>query len=201
MNCNMPDFPVLHYLLEFAQLMSIESLMPSNRLNLCCSHFLFSVFPSIGVSSSELALCIRWPKYWSFNFSISPSSEYSGLISFRIDWFDLLAVQGTLKSFLQCHSLKATVWKFDAQPSLWSTLTSVHYYWKNHIFDYWTFVIKVMSLLFNKLSRLVIAFLPRSMAVVTVCSYLGAHENKICHCFHFFPIYLPWSDGTGCQNL
>ena len=94
MDCSMPGFPVLHYLLEFAQIMSIESVMLSNHLILCHPHFLLpSIFPSIRVFSSELALSIRWPKYWSFSFSISLSNEYSGLISFRIDWFDLHAVQ------------------------------------------------------------------------------------------------------------
>ena len=92
------------------KLMSIESMMPANHLILCCRLLLLpSIFPSIRVFYSELALCIRWPKYWSFSFSISPSNEYSGLISFRIGWFDLLAVQGTLRSFLQQHSTKASI--------------------------------------------------------------------------------------------
>ena len=102
-----PGFPVLHSLLEE---MSIESMMPSNHLMLCRPLLLLpSVFPSIKVFSNESVLCIRWPKYWSFSFSIGPSNEYSGLISFRIDWFDLLAVQGTPKSLLQHHSLKASI--------------------------------------------------------------------------------------------
>ena len=116
--------------------MSIESVMPSNHLILC--HPLLplpSLFPSIRVFSNELALCIRWPKYWSFSFSISPCSEYSGLISFRIDWFDLLAVQGTVKSLLQHHSSKVSIlWHsafFMVQLS-----QSIHDYWKNHSFDY-----------------------------------------------------------------
>ena len=101
------------------KLMFIESVMPSNHLFLCCPLlFLTSIFPSIRVFSDELVLHIRWPQYWSFSFSISPSNEYSWLISFRIDWFDLLSVQGTLKSLLQHHSLKASF--FGAQPSLWS---------------------------------------------------------------------------------
>ena len=107
MDCSTPGFPVLHYPQSLLKLMSIESVSPSNRLILCHPLLLPSVFPSIRVFSSELALHIRWPKYRSFSFSISPSSEYSGLISFRIDWFDLLAVQGTLKSLLQ-HFLKNT---------------------------------------------------------------------------------------------
>ena len=135
--------------------------MPSNRLNLCCPLLLPSVFPSIRVFSNESAVHIRWPKYWSFSFSISPSSEYSGLISFRIDWFDLLAVQGTLKRLLQHHSLKVSV--------LWCSAFIMvqlsHPYMttgKTVALTIQTFVGKVMSLLFNTLSRFVIAFLPRS---------------------------------------
>ena len=102
-NCSMPGFSVLHYLLEFAQLMSTESVMPSNHLILCHPLLLLpSIFPSIGVFSNESALCIRWPKYWSFSFNISPSNEHSRLISFRMNWLDLLAVQGTLKELLSC---------------------------------------------------------------------------------------------------
>ena len=108
MNCSMPGFPVLYYLPEFAQ--THESVMPSKHLILCHPLLLLpSVFPSIGVFSSELALCIKWAKYWRLSFSISPSSEYSGLISLRIDQFDLLAIQGTFKSLLQHHSLKASI--------------------------------------------------------------------------------------------
>ena len=117
---------------SWLKLMSIESMMPSNYLILCCLLLLLpSIFPSIGVFSSELALCIRWPKYWSF--SISPSNEYSGLISFETDWFDVLAVERTLKSLLQHHTLKVSI--------LWHSaffmvqLTSVHDYWKNQSFD------------------------------------------------------------------
>ena len=110
MNCSTPGFPVLHHLLEFAQLMSTESVMPSNHLILYHPLlFLPLIFPSIRVFSSESALHIRWPKYWSFSFIISPSNEYSGLISSRIDWFDLFAVQGTLKSLLQHHGLKTSI--------------------------------------------------------------------------------------------
>ena len=114
-DCSMQGFPVLHYLPELAQTMSIESLMPSNHSILCCPLlFMPSIFPSIKVFSSEWALCIRWPKYWSFSFSISPSIEYSALISFRIDWFDLLAVQGTFRSPLQYHSSKASILQLSA---------------------------------------------------------------------------------------
>ena len=114
------------------KLMSIESVTPSNHLILCHPLLLPpSIFPSIGVFSNESVLCIRWPKYWRFSFSISPSSEYSGSISFRIAWFDL-AVQGTLKSLLQHHSSKASsMLSFLYTP----TLTSIHDYWKNHSFD------------------------------------------------------------------
>ena len=113
MDCNTPGF--LHYLLKFAQLKSIESGMPSNHLILCRPLLLLpSIFPSIGVFSNELALHIRWPKCWSFSFSTRPSNEYSGLIFFRIDWLDLLAVQGTLKSLLQHHSSKASVLQCSA---------------------------------------------------------------------------------------
>ena len=115
MDCSMPGSPVLHCLLEFAQTRSIESVMPSNHLILCCPLLLLpSIFPSNRVFSSELALHIRWPKYWIFSFSISPSNEYSGLISFRINWLDLLAVQGTLKSLLQLHSSKASILQCSA---------------------------------------------------------------------------------------
>ena len=142
------------------KLLSIELVMPSNHLNLCGPLFLPpSIFPSIRVFSNESILHIRWPKYWSF--SISPSNEYSGLISFKIDWFDLLAVQGTLKSFLQHHSSKASILQCSAffmiQLSRPYMTTG-----KTIALTRWTFVGKVMSLLFNMLSRLVITFLPRS---------------------------------------
>ena len=198
-----PGFPVLHHLLK---LMSIESVTPSNHLILCHPLFLGpSVFPSIRVFSNELDLRIRWPKYWSFSLSISLSSEYSGLISFRIDWFDLLAVRGTLKSLLQHHSLKASILRRSAffMVQLSHPYMSIG---KTIPLTRWAFVGKGMSLLFNMLSRLVIAFLPRSkcltfMAVVTICSDFGAQENKVCHFFHCFLIYLPLSDGTGCHDL
>ena len=140
------------------KLMSIRSVMPSNHLFLCHPLLLLpSIFPSIRVFTNESALHVRWPKYWSFNFSISPSNKYSGLISFRIDWFDLLAVQGTLKSLLQKHLF------FGVQPSLWSN-SHIHTWLleKTIALTIWTFVSKVMSLLFNTLSRFVIAFLTRS---------------------------------------
>ena len=136
--------------------------MLSNHLILCRPLLLMpSIFPSIRVFSNESALCIKWPKYWSFSFNISPSNEYSGLISSRMDWLDLLAVQGTLKSFLQHHSPKASIlWHsafFIVQLSYPCMTTG-----KTIALTRWTFVGKVMSLLFNMLSRLVITFLPRS---------------------------------------
>ena len=141
------------------KLMSIESVMPSNHLILCCPLLLPSIFPRIRVFSSELALCIRWPKNWSFSFKISSSNEYSGLISFRIDWFELLAVQGTLKSLLQHHSSKASIlWRSD-----FFIVQLSHPYMTTRepiALTRRTFVGKVMS--FNMFSRLVIIFLPRS---------------------------------------
>ena len=142
--------------------MSIELVMPSSHLILCCPLLLLpSIPPSIQVFSSESALHIRWPKYWSFSFNISPSNEQPGLISFRMDWLDLLAVQGALKSLLQHHSSKASIF----QCSAFFTIQILHLYMttgKTIALTRWTFVGKVMSLLFNMLSRLVITFLPRS---------------------------------------
>ena len=110
MDCSTPGFPVHHRLWSLHKLMSIKSVMPSNHLIFCCPLLLLpSIFPSIRVFSNESVLCIRWPKYWCFSFSISPSNEYSGLISFRMDWFDLLAVHGTLKSLLQPHSSNSSI--------------------------------------------------------------------------------------------
>ena len=149
------------------KLMSIESVMPSSHLILC-RHILLlpPIPPSIRVFSNESTLRRRWPKYWSFSFSISPSNEHPGLISFRMDWLDLLAVQGTLKSLLQHHSSKASI--------LWCSAFFIvqlsHPYMtpgKTIALTRWTFVGKVMSLLFNMLSRLVIAFLPRSKRLLT----------------------------------
>ena len=153
----MPGFPVLHQLWSLLKLMSIESVKPSIHLILCHPLLLLqSIFPRIRVFPNELVLCIRWPKYWSF--SISPSNEYSGLISFRMDWLDLLAVQGTLQSLLQHHSSKASVlW---CSPFFMVQLS--HPYMttgKTIALTRWTFVSKVMSLYFNMLSVFVIAFL------------------------------------------
>ena len=161
MDCSTPGFPVHQQLWSLLELMSIESVMPSNHLILCRPLLLPSIFPGIRVLSSESVLCIRWPKYWSFSFSISPFCEYSGLISFRLDWLDLLAVQGTLKSLLQHHSSKASI----LQCSAFFIVQLSHPYMttgKTTALTRWTFVGKVMSVLFNMLSRLVTVFLPRS---------------------------------------
>ena len=180
------------------KLLSIKSLMPSSHLILCRPLLLLpSIFPIIRIFSRELVLCIRWPKYWSFSFSISPSNEYSGLISFRMDWLDLLAVQVTFKSLLQYHSSNASIlWHsafFMAQLSHPYMTTG-----KTIALTRRIFVGKVMSLLFNMLSRLVTAFLLRRKHLLT--SWLRSPSAMIlepkkivCHCFHCFPIHLPWS--------
>ena len=129
MDCSMRGLPVYHQLLALLKLMSIESVMPSNHLILCCSLLLLpSIFPSIRVFSNESALRMRWPKYWSCSFNISPSNEHPGLISLRMDWLDLLAVQGTLKSLVQHHSSKASI----LQCSAFFIVQLSHPYWKNH---------------------------------------------------------------------
>ena len=165
-------------------LMPIEFVMPSNHLILCHPLFLLlSICPSIRVSSNESVLCIRWSKYWSFSFSISPSSEHPGLISFRMDWLDLFAVQGILKSLLQHHSSKASI----LQHSAFFVVHLSHPYLttgKNIALTRWTFVGKVMSLLFNMLSRFVISFSSKEqasfnyMASVTICRDFGAHITE-----------------------
>ena len=154
--------------------MSIESVMPSNHLILCRPLLLLpSIFPSIRVFSNESALHIRWPKYWSFSFNISLSNEHPGLISFRMDWLDLLAVQGALKSLLQHHSSKAAILRCSA----FFTVQLSHPYMTRR-----TFVGKVMSLLFNMLSRLGITFLPRNkrLLISWLKSY-SAIKMKYCH--------------------
>ena len=161
------------------KLMFIKLVMPSNYLILCHPLlFLPSIFPSIRVFSNESALCIRWQEYWSFSFSISPSNEYSGLISFRMDWLDLLAVQGILKSFLQHHSSKASILRrsafFMVQLSYPYMTTG-----KTILLSRQTFVSKVMSLLFNMLSRLVIIFLPRSKPYDSTIPFLGLYPKEL----------------------
>ena len=159
--------------------MSIKSEMPSNHLILCCPLlFLSSIFPSIRLFSNELALPIRWRKYWSFSFSIIRSSEYSSLISFRIDLFDLLAVQGLLKSLFQHHSSKTLILRcsafFMVQLSHPCMTTG-----KAIVFTRWTFVSKVMSLVFNMLSRLVTAFFPKSkLLLISGCSLKLNHHMQ-----------------------
>ena len=172
--------------------------MPSSHLILCHPLFLLpSIFPSIRVFSNESVLCIRWPKCWSFSFSISPSNEYSALISFRMDWLDLLAVQEILKSLLQHHSSRATILQCSAS----FIVQLSHPYMttrKTIALTIQTFVGKVMSLLFNMLSRLVRTFLPRSKCLFI--SWLQSPsavileptpQNKVSHCFHCVPISLP----------
>ena len=175
------------------KLMSIESVIPSNCLILCRPLLPPSIFPSIRVFSSELTLLIWWPEYRSFSFSISPSNEYSGLISFRIDWFDFLAFQGTLKSLLQHHSLKASILKcldfFKVQLSHPYMTTG-----KPIALTIWTFVGKVMPV-FSNAVEICHSFSSKEqasfnfMAVVTVHSDFEAQENKVCHCFHFFMLH------------
>ena len=183
----MPGFPVHHQLLEPSH--------PRHPLLLS-----ISVFPSNKVFfSNESVLHIRWPKYWSFSFNISLSNEHPELISFRMDWSDLLVVQETLKSILQHHSSKASILRCSA----FFTVQLLHPYMttgKTIALTRWTFVDKVMSLLFNMLSRLVITFLPKSkwkefhfsfMAAIIICSDFGAQKIKVIHCFYCFLIYLP----------
>ena len=178
------------------KLMSLESVMPSNHLSLCHPLLLLpSLFPSIRVFSNESALHIRWPKYRSFSFNISPYNEYSGLISFRLNWLDLLAVQEILKSLLQHHSSKASI----LQHSAFFIVQLSHPYMttgKMIALTRWTFFGKVMSLVINMLSRLVMAFLPRSKQLLISWLHspsaviFGVPQNKVCHFSHCFPIYL-----------
>ena len=178
--------------------------MSSSHLILCFPLLLLpSISPSITVFSNESTLHMKLPKYWSFSFSIIPSKEHPGLISFRMDWLDLLAVQGTLKSLLQHHSS-------ILRHSAFFTVQLSHPYMttgKTIALTRQTFVYKVMSLLFNMLSRLVITFLPRSKRLLiswlqSPSAVILEHPKiKSWHCFHCFPIYSPWSDGTRCHDL
>ena len=181
--------------------------MPSSHLILCHPLFLLPpIPPSIRVFSNESTLRMRWPKYWSFSFNIIPSKEHPGLISFRMDWLDLFAVQGTLKSLLQHHSSKASI----IRRSAFFIVQLSHPYMttgKTIALTRQTFVGKVMPLLFNMLSRLVIAFLPRSKCLLMSwlqspsAVILETKKNKVSHCFHCFSIYFPCSDGTRCHDL
>ena len=161
MDCSPPGLPIHHHLPELVKLLSIESVMPSSHLILCCPLLLLPpISPSLRVFSNGSTLHMRWPKYWSFSFSISLSNEHPGLISFRMDWLDLLTVQGTLKSLLQHHSSKPPIRRCSA----FFTVQLSHPYMttgKTIALTRQTFVGKVMSLLLNMLSKLVITFLPR----------------------------------------
>ena len=177
--------------------MTIEWVMPCSHLILCHPLLLLPpIPPSIKTFSNDSTLHMRWPKYWSFSFSISPSNEHQGLISFRMDWLDLLAVQGTLKSLLQHHSLKASILRHSA----FFIVQLSHPYMttgKTIALTRQNFVGKVMSLLFHLLSRLVITVFPRSKHLLN--SWLQSPsaviwsppKNKVCHCFHCFSICLP----------
>ena len=206
MDCSTPGLLVHHQFPEFTQTHvhwvgdAIQSSHPFLLLP--------SIFPSISGFLKKSVLCIMWADYWSFSFSISPSSEYSGLISFRMDCLDLFAVQGTLKSLLQHHSSKASI----LQHSAFFVVQLSHPYMttgKTIAFTRQTFVGKVMSQLFNMLSRSVITFLPRNKCLLI--SWLQSPSavilerppppRKVCHCFHCFPICLSWSDGSGCHDL
>ena len=201
MNRSTPGLPLHHHCLNLPKPKSIESMMPSNHLILCCPFLLLpSMFPSIKVFPNEMALHIRWPKYWSF--SISPSKEYSGLISFRMEWLDLLAVLRTLKSLLQHHSPKTSI----LQQSAFFTVQLSHPYMitgKTIASIIQTFVGKVMSLVFNTVS-FCHSFFPKGqvsfnfMAAVTICSDFRSQENAVFHCFHFPPNFsvlnIHWKD-------
>ena len=206
MDCSTPGFPVHHQLPELAQTHVYrvsDVIQPSYPLS-SPSPSAFNHSQHQGLFQRAV-LYIRWPKFWGFSFSINPSNEYSGLISFRMDWLNLLAVQGTLKSLLWHNSSKASV----LQCSAFFIVQLSHPYTTNGktiALTRQTFVGQVMSLLFNMLSRLVIIFLPRSKRLLiswlqSICSDFGAPNNKVWHCFHCFPIYFPWSDGTDCHDL
>ena len=178
--------------------------MPFNHLILCHPFLLLPpIFPSARVFSSELVLHFSWLNYWSFSFSINPSKEDSVLISFKIDWFDLLAVQGTLKSLLKHHCSKPSNLQCSASfmvqisPSYMAagkTTALTRQTFVGITFFFFTFI-----LLFNILSKEQACF--NYIAAVTICSDFGAQKYKVSHCFHCFPIYLPWSDGTRCHDL
>ena len=179
--------------------------MPSSHLILCRPFLLPPIPPGIRVFSNESTLCMRWPKYRSFSLSISPSNEHPGLVSFRMDWLDLLAVQGTHKSLLQYHSSNALILRRSA----FFTVQLSHPYMttgKTIALTWWTFVGKLRSLLLNMLSRLVITFLPRSKCLLisglqSPSAVILEPKNKVWHCFHCFPVYLKWSDWTRSHDL
>ena len=191
MDCSTPGFPVHHQFPQLAQTHVHcfgDAIQPSHPLSSPSP-----VFPGIRVFFSESVVCIRWPKYWSFSFSISPSSEYSGLISFSMDWLDRLTVQGTLKSLLQHHSSVASILRHSA---FFIVQLSHPYMTTGKAIAIWTFVGKIMSLIFNMLSRLVMAFLPRSKPLLlswlqSPSAVILEPKKIVFHCFHCFPIYLP----------
>ena len=208
MNHSIPGLPVHYQLPEFTQThvdRVSDTIQPSHPLSSPSP-------PAPNLSQHQglfqwVVLRISWPKYWSFSFNISPFNEYSGLISFRMDWLDLLEFQGTLKSLLQHHSSKASI--------LWSSSFFIvqlsHPYMttgKTMALTRWTFVVKGMSLFLNMLSRLVIAFLPRNKHHLiswlwspSAVIFEPKKKNKVSHCFYCFPIYVPWSDGIRCHDL
>ena len=204
MNRSTPGLPVHHQLPEFTQTHVHgvgDAIQPSHPLS--SPSLPPPIPPSIRVFSNESTLCMRWPKYRSFSFSIISSKEHPGLISFRMDWLDLLAVQGTLKSLLQHYNSKASILRRSA----FFTVQLSHPYMttgKTIALTRQTFVGKVVSLLFNMISRFVINFLPRSKRLLISWLQLASAvileppKNKVWHCF---PIYFPWSDGTRCHDL
>ena len=205
MDYSTPGFPVLHYLPEFAQTHVHWVVMPSNHLIPYHTLLLLpSTFFSIRVFSNETAFSIRWPEYWTFSYSISPSIEHSRLISFRIYWFDLLTLQEILESLLQHYGSKTSILQFSAFFMI--HLSHPHMTTgKTIALTIGTFVGKVMSLLFNTLSRLVIVFLPRSKCLLiswlqSLSTVIQSPRKWNISLFHFFPDF-PWSDGTRCGNF
>ena len=206
MNHSTPGLPVYHQLPESTQTHVHWVVIPSKHLILCrpfssCPQS----FPASGSFQMSQLFAYQVAKILEFQLQHHPSNEHPGLISFRMDWLDLLAVQGTLKSLLQHHSSKASILLHSA----FFLVQLSHPYMttgKTIALNRWIFVGKIMSLLFNMLSRLVITFLPRSKrlnfrAAITTHNNFGAQKNKVWHCFHCFPAYFPWSDGTWCHDL
>ena len=195
MDCSMPGFPVHHWLPELSQThvhCDRDVIQPSHPL--LSTSPPASIFPRIRIFSNESVLCIRWPKYWSFSFSIIPSNGYSGMIAFRIDWLYLCAVQGTHKSLLQHHSSKASV----LQCSAFFIVQLSHPYMttrKTTALTIWIFVGRVMFLVFNMLSRFVLVFLPRSKRLLlswlqSLSAVIFESKKRKSHCFHYFPVKL-----------
>ena len=208
MNCSTPGLPVHHHLPEFTQthVYRVRDAIRPSHPGSSPSPPVPNLSQHQSLFSNESTLHMRCPKYWSFSFGIIPSKEIPGLIPFRMDWLDLLAVQGTLKRLLQHHSSNASILRcsafFTVQLSHPRMTTG-----KTIALTRRTLVGKVISLLLNMLSRLVITFLPRSKCLLISwlqspsAVILEPPQNKVWHCFHCFPIYLPWSDGTRCHDL